>query len=141
MRRRGSITSTDAAAQIESVVSGTNGMAPRIVHLQTFIWRISHINTVERTFSCRFNLKASYLLEPDLIAKYMDRSDSKQWTSEHFDLTPNLRFMNLLTETAEREEWWGVSKEQANGILPPTSDLSQFGAGSSGQQLCGFIKT
>eukprot|EP00729_Bicosta_minor_P011829 gene11830-3803_t len=109
MRRRGSITSTDAAAQIESVVSGTNGMAPRIVHLQTFIWRISHINTVEQTFSCRFTLKASYLLEPDLIANYMDRSDSKQWTSEHFDLTPNLRFMNLLTETAEHLSQFGAT--------------------------------
>jgi|LauGreDrversion4_1035100.scaffolds.fasta_scaffold51869_1 hypothetical protein len=104
-------------------IAGFVEQGARIVHLQFFVWKVSHISSVEQTFQCRFNLRASYAEE----AVKLNRTEvMTQWDASCFTFKPQLRFTSLLEEVSEREEWWRVTGDNFAKEVSPADlgDLS-----------------
>ena len=104
-------------------IAGFVEQGARIVHLQFFVWKVSHISSVEQTFQCRFNLRASYAEE----AVKLNRTEvMTQWDASCFTFKPQLRFTSLLEEVSEREEWWRVTGDNFAKEVSPAAlgDLS-----------------
>ena len=92
-----------------------------MLHLQFFIWKVSNIDTVSQSFSCRLNLRASY---EENAAKLKRPDESQQWSAACFAWRPQLRFFNLLEETSQREEWWRVTGSDFNKELPAANSAA-----------------
>ena len=95
-------THENDAATIRSEASDLQ----RVVNLQFFVWKVTKISTIEQSFDCRLNVRASFLEDASEI-KFDD--NVRQWTRDAFTWTPQLRFSNLLQDIHEREEWWRVA--------------------------------
>ena len=65
-----------SAADDATIVSGFVEKGARVVNLQFFVWKVSNISTVDQTFQCRFNLRASYSEEK---SKLQHSQDLPQW--------------------------------------------------------------
>jgi len=98
-----------------TIVSGFVEKGARVVHLQFFVWKVSNISTVDQTFQCRFNLRASYSEEK---SKLQHSQDLPQWDGTCFPFKPQLRFTSMLEES-EREEWWRVTGDDFNKEASP----------------------
>ena len=59
-RQPSALTPDEQTADDSTILSHLVEQGARVVHLQFFVWKVSHISSVDQTFQCRFNLRASY---------------------------------------------------------------------------------
>lgn len=120
-------TSTQSDAAIIESMAGTQ---QRIVNLQFFVWKVTKISTVEQSFECQLNVRASYREE---VSNLPFADTERQWRSDMFKWKPQLRLLNLLEETRDREEWWRVTlgDEGSSQEISPADRGKVAGMGTS----------
>ena len=115
-RQPSALTPDEQTADDRTILSHLVEQGARVVHLQFFVWKVSHISSVDQTFQCRFNLRASYSEDK---SKLQHSQELPQWTGECFPFKPQLRFTSMLHEESEREEWWRVTGADFNKDVQP----------------------